>query len=92
MEETKVRKKIVFSGEVQGVGFRYRAQYLAQSMALTGWVKNSWDGSVEMEVQGAECLIEKLIVSLYLEPFIQIDDVEVTEIPVITECRFRLKE
>ena len=35
----EVRKHIYFSGMVQGVGFRYRSTYLAQSRKLTGWVK-----------------------------------------------------
>ena len=47
-----VRKHIYFSGRVQGVGFRYRSYYIAQSLGLTGWVTNLWDGRVEMEVQG----------------------------------------
>ena len=34
----EIRKRIVFHGRVQGVGFRYTAKYLAQSLELTGWV------------------------------------------------------
>lgn len=48
----EVRKHIYFSGRVQGVGFRYRATYLAQSRKLTGWVKNLWDDRVEVESRG----------------------------------------
>lgn len=47
-----VRKHMIFHGRVQGVGFRYTAKYLARSMNLTGWVKNEYDGTVVMEVQG----------------------------------------
>lgn len=36
----KVRKFLTFTGRVQGVGFRYTAEYLAQSIGLTGWVRN----------------------------------------------------
>ena len=39
-------------GRVQGVGFRYSARYCALELGLAGWVRNEWDGSVEMEVQG----------------------------------------
>ena len=42
-----VRKHIYFSGDVQGVGFRYRSCYIAQSLGLTGWVENLWDGRVD---------------------------------------------
>ena len=53
MSESIVRKHIYFSGDVQGVGFRFRSYYIAQSLGLTGWVENMWDGRVEMEVQGS---------------------------------------
>ena len=39
-----VRKHIYFSGQVQGVGFRYRAKNAARANDLTGWVDNLWDG------------------------------------------------
>jgi acylphosphatase len=45
-------KHIIFIGQVQGVGFRYRAQRIAKEYQLTGWVKNLPDGSVEMFAQG----------------------------------------
>lgn len=38
-----VRKRIIFRGRVQGVGFRYTAKYLAQSLGLTGWVRNEYE-------------------------------------------------
>lgn len=60
----EVRKHIVFQGRVQGVGFRYTAKYMAQSLGLVGWVQNEWDGTVTMEVQGRENLINKLLVGL----------------------------
>lgn len=41
-----------WEGQVQGVGFRFTNTNLAQARALTGWVRNVEDGSVEMEVQG----------------------------------------
>ena len=56
-----VRKHIYFSGQVQGVGFRYRAKNAARANDLTGWVDNLWDGRVEMEVQGELSGIERMI-------------------------------
>lgn len=50
--QEKTRYHLVFSGRVQAVGFRYRAVHAAGSLGLTGWVKNCWDGTVEMEAQG----------------------------------------
>ena len=60
----KVREHIISYGEVQGVGFRYRAKYLAQYLDITGFVRNQWDGSVEMEAQGREKDIEALVEEL----------------------------
>ena len=57
----KVRKHILFYGRVQGVGFRYYAVHKASQLGLTGWVRNLYDGSVEMEVEGQEPLIDELI-------------------------------
>lgn len=86
----EVRKHIYFSGTVQGVGFRYRATYLAQTRNLTGWVKNLWDNRVEMEVQGEENNIERFLQDLKNQRFISIDDLEMAEIPCKTESGFRV--
>lgn len=59
-----VRKHYRFTGQVQGVGFRYRAKYAANGMCITGWAKNEWDGSVEMEVQGTEEAINQMLVMI----------------------------
>lgn len=84
-----IRKHIIFSGRVQGVGFRYTACYLARSLGLTGWVKNLWDGNVEMEVQGDAHSIARLVERLYEGRFIRIDHMDTEEIPVIKESSFR---
>jgi len=42
------------TGQVQGVGFRYFVKGYADRYGLTGWVKNLNDGTVKMEVQGAD--------------------------------------
>ena len=47
-----VARHIIFSGRVQGVGFRYTAQRIAIRYDLAGFVRNCPDGSVEMFVQG----------------------------------------
>lgn len=48
-------------GEVQGVGFRYFTYNLARKYNLTGWVRNLYDGSVDVQVQGDEKTIEIFI-------------------------------
>ena len=49
MDEKQTRWHVYFSGEVQAVGFRYTAMLYARDLGLTGWVKNLYDGRVEME-------------------------------------------
>ena len=56
LPEGTVRRRYSIEGQVQGVGFRYRARYAAQSLGLTGWVENEDDGSVTLEVQGDPAL------------------------------------
>ena len=77
-----IRKHIFFTGRVQGVGFRYQSAYYARSLGLTGWVRNLSDGRVEMEVQGRETLINQLLISLRNAPYIRIEVVECTNIPL----------
>ena len=77
-----VRKHIFFSGDVQGVGFRYRSFYIAQSLGLTGWVENLWDGRVEMEVQGEPEKIERLVARLKEGTFIVIDSMTMADVPL----------
>lgn len=50
----KVSKHISFSGRVQGVGFRFTAQRIAMRCALCGYVRNTFDGAVEVLAQGDE--------------------------------------
>jgi len=81
---TKKRWHIQFRGRVQGVGFRYTAYHLAQSLGLCGWVYNDWDGSVEMEVQGDPDTVRTMLERLDAAPFIRIDSMEKSEVPVQT--------
>ncbi len=87
----EVRKHIVFHGRVQGVGFRYTAKYLARSLRLTGWVKNEWDGTVTLEIQGREALIQKLLVGLNSNQFITIEWLDTEEIPLEQESSFKVR-
>ena len=87
----KIRKHFVFSGRVQGVGFRYRSSYIARDLGLTGWVKNNWDGKVKMEVQGTREEIGKLLSMLYQQRYIWIEDIEAKETPVQKESSFRIR-
>ena len=78
-----VRKHIVFHGYVQGVGFRYRARHAADLYGCTGWVKNEWDGSVSMEIQGEEQQIDQVIFAIERGTYVRIENMEVKKIAVV---------
>ncbi|QBE96623.1 acylphosphatase [Blautia producta] len=87
----KIRKHFILTGMVQGVGLRYRAQHLARLLQLTGWVKNTWDGCVELELQGREEEISSFLDRLSMGNFIRIEGVEAKDVPVIEENGFHVK-
>ena len=59
LKREKKRYNYHFTGQVQSVGFRYTARNAALLSGVTGWVYNSSDGAVIMEVQGTIEQIEK---------------------------------
>ena len=76
-----IRKHIIFTGQVQGVGFRWRAREAARLYGCTGWYRNEWDGSVTMEIQGSEKAIDKVIESIQAGRYVWIQGMDMTEIP-----------
>ncbi len=46
------RMRVIYSGNVQGVGFRYQSRQVAAGFEVTGWVKNLADGRVELLAEG----------------------------------------
>ncbi|MBN1354571.1 MAG: acylphosphatase [Candidatus Omnitrophica bacterium] len=52
MSEKKIHIK--YYGMVQGVGFRWTAERAANSLGLSGWVRNCKDGTVEVVCEGDE--------------------------------------
>ncbi len=89
-----IRKHIKVRGRVQGVGFRYTAMGIARKCSLTGWVRNNYDGSVEMEVQGADHRVDLFLQELYSgkpggNRWIRIDEMDVSEIPLVNAAKER---
>ncbi len=79
------RKHIIFYGSVQGVGFRWRARTAAEHFSCTGWVRNEWDGSVSMEIQGTEEAIESVILAVEKGTFVRIENMDMKDIPVVED-------
>ena len=57
----QIRRDVYFRGHVQGVGFRYNTQRLAQSYPVTGFVRNLDDGRVNLVVEGESEVIDLLL-------------------------------
>jgi acylphosphatase len=55
------RLHCLFSGEVQGVGFRRHTERQALALGLRGWVRNLPDGRVEMVAEGPPADLEALV-------------------------------
>jgi acylphosphatase len=78
-----LRARVLISGRVQGVNFRWYTQRKAFELDLTGWVRNLWDGRVEAVFEGREEAVRKAVSWCHIgSPTAQVDDVEVTyEVP-----------
>jgi len=86
------RVRVVVRGIVQGVGFRYHTQQQARALGLTGFVRNTRDGSVEVEAEGDPEQVDALIAWVRSGP--QHAAVETTEVeelsPVLAERSFEI--
>ena len=78
-----IRKHFVLRGWVQGVGLRWRARHAAAVYGCTGWVRNEWDGSVTLELQGSEEQIDRVFLAVERGNYIRIEDMESRTIPVV---------
>jgi acylphosphatase len=63
------RLHAIVEGRVQGVGFRAFTQRNATILGLCGWVRNRWDGTVEVIAEGPRLEAEKLLNILRRGPF-----------------------
>ena len=83
-------RKIVFSGRVQGIGFRFTALNIANRCQLTGYVQNLPDGDVEMLAHGSAEMIDECIRDLqdsFVGSISHIDIEEATPDPKITDFK-----
>ena len=87
-----IRRHIIFYGDVQGVGFRFRAYHAATMYGCTGWVRNEYDGSVIMEIQGEEAQIDRVIMAIDRGTYVQIENMDIRNIEVRNgETGFRVR-
>jgi acylphosphatase len=56
-----IRTHLIIEGRVQGVFFRDTTRREAVGLGLMGWVKNRFDGSVEVVAEGPSDAVQKLV-------------------------------
>jgi acylphosphatase len=66
--QATVRLHAFVEGDVQGVGYRYFVLENAHSLGLTGWVRNRYDGRVEVLAEGSRSILEVLVDALEQGP------------------------
>ena len=70
---------VLYSGRVQGVGFRFTAEESARQLGVVGWVKNLRDGRVELVAEGEEKILAQFLDDVRTGPMRNfIKDTEVT--------------
>jgi acylphosphatase len=76
-----IARHIIFSGRVQGVGFRFTAHRIAGRHQLTGYVRNLSDGTVEMFAQGKAEDIDDCIKDIEESLPGHVRDMEIEKVP-----------
>jgi acylphosphatase len=67
-EAEVIRLHAIVKGRVQGVGFRAFTQRYAVLYNLTGWVRNRWNGTVEVVAEGLRPDVSKFITAIQRGP------------------------
>lgn len=79
-----IAKRAIYSGRVQGVGFRYSTKQIATGFDVVGWVKNLANGKVELQVKGEPGEVDEFLLEIRenssLARYVQ--EFEETEIPL----------
>jgi len=85
-----IAKHIIFTGRVQGVGFRFTAHRIADRHRLTGFVRNLPNATVEMLAQGASADIDNCITDIKQAFLRYITETKITDLapnPQYTDFR-----
>jgi acylphosphatase len=87
-----IRRRVVVSGQVQGVFFRDTCRRQAQALGVTGWVRNRPDGTVEAVFEGEPKAVEAMITwAREGPPAAQVYRVDVAEEKPEGERSFRIR-
>ena len=90
LADEKKRYCVIFSGVVQGVGFRYETWTIAKKLGVTGWVENLSNGDVYLEIQGEENKLQYLINCLETNRRFYVRKVKIEEMELVDDKDFVL--
>jgi acylphosphatase len=79
------RRRVLFSGRVQGVGFRYTCQTLARGFEVAGYVRNLSDGRVEVVVEGEPLELDEFVSAIQLDMSSYIREIHAAPEPVVSD-------
>lgn len=88
-----IAKRVIFSGRVQGVGFRYTTREIATGFDVVGAVRNLPDGTVELEIMGETDEVEAYLAEITEESPVAhfIKEVQIEKIALLEDARgFRI--
>lgn len=90
LADEKKRYCVIFSGVVQGVGFRYETWTIAKKLGVTGWVENLSNGDVYLEIQGEENKLQYLINCLKTNRRFYVQNIKIEEMELVEDKEFVL--
>jgi acylphosphatase len=84
-------KHVLYSGRVQGVGFRYTAQALAAGYPVAGYVRNLSSGEVELIAEGEESVVEAFLAAVAQHMAGYISNTTVQDVAPTGQRGFRIR-
>ena len=87
-----IRRRLVIHGRVQGVFFRDSLRRLAEAHEVSGWARNTWEGTVEAVLEGETEAVEKVLGFAREGPEgAEVDRIELTEEEPEGLCGFSIR-
>lgn len=92
MHTLKKHYKISVIGRVQGVGYRVFTKNVADKLGVKGFVKNSNDGTVYIEAEAPQMIVEKFLMECHQGPqFSKVDYMDIIQVPVTDFTDFNIE-
>jgi acylphosphatase len=84
-------KHVYYSGQVQGVGFRYAAQGVASRFAVAGFIRNLPDGQVELVAEGPADQVQGFLAAIARRMAEYIENTSIQDEPPSGQQGFRIR-